>query len=358
MTPSAQTLLDAWVKARIGLPARQELTRTALEAYQLNRLRTTLAYVRDHSPFYRRRFSALAPDGVHCLDDLSECPPTTSDDLRGDPLAFLCISQSAVERVVTLPPRRSGTSPKRLFFSAADLELSVDFFHHGFASAVGRHQRMLVLMPCRHPHSVGDLLARGLRRLSVTPVIHGPVQSSRAVVETILRENIDCMVGPPADILALSRYSGHHRIPGGQIKSIWLGTQNMLRAEADEIGRAWGCPVFQHYGAAEMCPGGGVQCMTRQGFHLREADLLIEIVDPWTSRPVPDGVHGEVWITTLTREAMPLIRYRTGHRAAVMTDPCLCGSGLRRLTSVAPMAEAPPQEKEGIAHGSHCRSRR
>ena len=67
--------------------------------------------------------------------------------------------------------------------------------------------------------------------------------------------------------------------------------------------------------------------------------MIVEIVDPRTALPVPDGTHGEVVVTTLTREAMPLVRYRTGHWAAMMTAACPCGSELRRLTSVAPMAE-------------------
>lgn len=340
MTKCARTPLDAWVKAKVGMSPASALTRSALAAYQLKRLRTTLDYVLQRSPFYRRHFSDFDPDALQNLNDLAKLPPTTSDDLRRDPLAFLCISQSAVERVVTLPSRSPQDPPKRLFFSAADLELAVDFFQHGFAVGVGRQQRMLVLMPCRNPHSVGDLLARGLARLSAVPVVHGPMQDPSETVETILREDIDCVVGPPAQILALSRHWGRIRVPGGQIKSIWLGTQNMLRADVEEIGEAWGCPVFQHWGAAVMCPGGGVQCAIRDGYHLREADLIIEIVDPLTALPARDGNHGEVMVTTLTREAMPLVRYRTGHWAAVMTAPCPCGSELRRLTSVAPMADA------------------
>ncbi len=340
MTQCERIPLEASVKAKVGLPSTADLTRPALAAYQLERLRATLDDVRRRSPFYRRRLSDVDAAALQGLDDLARLPPTTADDLRRDPLAFLCISQSRVERVVTLPSRSPRLPPKRLFFSAADLELAVDFFHHGFAAGVGGQQRMLILMPCRKPHSVGDLLARGLKRLSAVPIVHGPLQSPRTVVETIVREDIDCMVGPPADILALSRYAGRNRIGRGQIKSVWLGTQNMLRAEVEEIGEAWGCPVYQHYGAAVMCPGGGVQCQHRDGFHLREADLIVEIVDPRTTRPVPDGTHGEVLVTTLTREAMPLVRYRTGHRAAVMTEACPCGSALRRLTSVAPMADA------------------
>jgi phenylacetate-coenzyme A ligase PaaK-like adenylate-forming protein len=326
--------LDAWVKAKIGLSSTSDLTRQALAAYQLKRLRATLNYVKQRSPFYRRYFSAHAPDAVQSLSDLAQWPLTSADDLRKDPLGFLCISQSAVERVVTLPPRSPQDPPKRLFFSAADLELAVDFFHHGFAAAVTPGQRMLVMMPGRSPYSVGDLLSRGLTRLSVLAIAHGPMQSPRTVVEAILQNRIDCLVGVPSEMTALSQYRGREHIPSEQIKSIWLGTQNTRRDMAGKIGRMWGCRVFQHYGAAEMCPGGGVQCKVRDGFHLREADLYIEIVDPDTAQPVADGTCAEVVVTTLTREAMPLVRYRTGHRAAVMAASCPCGSVLRRLGNI------------------------
>lgn len=334
MTTCARTPLDAWVKAKVGLAPSSNLTRQALETYQLKRLRATLNYVKHRSPFYRRHFTAHGPDAIQCLGDLAQWPLISADDLRKDPLAFLCVSQSEVERVVTLPTRSPQDPAKRLFFSAADLELAVDFFHHGFAAGVVPGQRMLVMMPCRSPYSVGDLLARGLTRLSVHAVAHGPVQSPRPAVEAIMQNRINCLVGVPSEMAALSRYPGREQIPAGQIKSIWLGTQNTRRSIIDDIGRAWGCRVFQHYGVAEMCPGGGVQCEIRDGFHLREADLYIEIVDPDTAKPAADGTCGEVVVTTLTREAMPLVRYRTGRRAIIMAAPCPCGSVLRRLENI------------------------
>jgi phenylacetate-CoA ligase len=329
-----RTPLDTWVKAKVGLPAHQELTRGVLVSYQLEKLISVLEYVKRCSPFYRQCFAEYDPRSVTSLEDLSGWPLTTSEDLRSDPLALLCVSQSAVQRVVTLRTRTEYERPQRLFFSPADLELAVDFFHHGFSTQVAPGQRMLVLMPCAKPHSVGDLLARGLTRLGVEAIPYGPMQSPEAVADAILRHDIDCLVGVPAEMEALARYPGITRIPRGQIRSVWLGTQNSRECDVEEIGRLWGCPVFQHYGAAVMCPGGGVECAAREGFHLREADVIIEIVDPRTTRPAADGIRGEVVVTTLTREAMPLVRYRTGHMAAMVAAPCPCGSELRRITSL------------------------
>ncbi len=340
------------VRAKIGLAVDAEMTRKDAAAYQMEQLRITLDRVKSCSPFYRQHFAGHSQISVQNPRDLAQWPLTTADDLGKDSLAFLCISQSRVERVVTLPDLSGTGSCRRLFFSASDLELAVDFFRHGFG-ALAPGQRMLVMMPGQSQNSVGDLISRALARLSVHALAQGPMQSPETVVNAVLSHHIDTMVGIPSDMAALVRHPGAIRIPPGQIKSIWLGTQNTRRSAAAEIGCFFACPVIQHYGPAELCPGVGVECGYRNGFHLREADLFVEIIEPQTARPVEDGAWGEVVVTTLTREAMPLVRYRTGHRAALMTQPCACGSGLRRLSAVGPCFKQTTLRKGAILNGSH-----
>jgi hypothetical protein len=89
-----------------------------------------------------------------------------------------------------------------------------------------------------------------------------------------------------------------------------------------------------HYGMTEMGLGGGVECQARRGYHLREADLLFEIVDPASGAPLPEGEAGEVVVSTLTREGMPLIRYRTGDAGRFLPGACPCGTALRTLERV------------------------
>ena len=92
--------------------------------------------------------------------------------------------------------------------------------------------------------------------------------------------------------------------------------------------------MFEHYGTVEMGLGGGVHCSVHRGYHFRETDLLVEVVDPVSGKPLPDGEPGEVVFTTLTRKAMPLIRYRTGDLARFIPEACPCGSVLKRLGKV------------------------
>jgi phenylacetate-coenzyme A ligase PaaK-like adenylate-forming protein len=120
----------------------------------------------------------------------------------------------------------------------------------------------------------------------------------------------------------------------GRIHSVLLSTDYVAEAVADAIEKAWGCQVYRHYGMTEMGLGGAVECGARCGYHFREADLLVEIVDPQTRHPVPNGTPGEIVFTTLTREGMPLIRYGTGDRAAFKQGTCPCGTALRTLDVV------------------------
>ncbi len=120
-------------------------------------------------------------------------------------------------------------------------------------------------------------------------------------------------------------------IPGGRIKTVLLSADYVPAAIVREIEHAWGCHVFNHYGMTEMGLGAAVDCKALSGYHVREADLYFEIIDPETGYPLPDGETGEVVFSTLTRTGMPLIRYRTGDLSRFVPEPCPCGTILKRL---------------------------
>ena len=328
------TPLDRWIRNRIGLDPGDCFTREDVRRHQLGKLRESLSYASRHSPFYRRQFSGCAGFAMADFQGFASLPFTTAEDIVRDPLEFLCVSQSDVARVVTI--RSSGTTgfPKRFFFNEADLELTVDFFQHGMSTLVQAGQRVLILMPGGLPGSVGDLLVEGLARMGAVGIVHGPVQDSEDAIDEILAHRVECLVGIPVQVLSLVRHPKSARIPRGFIRSVLLSTDYVPESIVADIEQTWGCRVYQHYGMTEMGYGGGVECDAHDGYHLREADLFVEIVDPATGRPLPDGVSGEVVVTTLTRRAMPLIRYRTGDMARFLPEYCPCGSTLRRLSKV------------------------
>jgi phenylacetate-coenzyme A ligase PaaK-like adenylate-forming protein len=327
-----RTPLENWIKRKIGLQETDRLTRQALSRYQLGKLQEALVYARSHSPFYRTLLASFPHQSIQNFYDLTSLPFTTADDLCDQSLQFLCVSQSDVARVVTL--QTWEMRPKRLYFTDQDLELTIDFFHHGMSGIVRPGQRVLILMPGERPGSVGDLLLKALARMDVQGIVHGLVQDPARTIHEILERRVDCLVGIPVQVLSLVRHKDAVRIPQGLIKSILLSSDYVAQAIVDEVAQVWGCPVFEHYGMTEMGLGGGVQCSVHEGYHFREADFFFEIIDPHTAEPLPEGRTGEVVFTTLTRKAMPLIRYRTGDMARFIPEPCPCGTTLKRMDRI------------------------
>ena len=325
------TSLEPWIKRKITGDSSGMLTRTLIEDYQLAKLQETLDWVTRKSRFYKRLFSRLDCK-ISSLEDLLKLPFTSAEDLKDNPLDFLCVSQNEINRIVTLQSSGTTGNPKRLFFTEADQELTIDFFQHGMLTLVKPKDRVLIMLPGEIPGSVGDLLRLGLERAGVVGIVHGLVTNPEATLEQIKLDNINVLVGIPTQVLSLARYKDFNgSTPSLNLRSILLSTDYVPKAIVQELERAWGCKVFNHYGMTEMGLGGGLECEGFCGYHPREADLYIEIIDPSSGLPVVDGQPGEIVFTTLTRSAMPLIRYRTGDMSSFITGPCVCHTVLKRL---------------------------
>jgi phenylacetate-CoA ligase len=306
----------------------------ALEDYQRQRVNEIIDYARSNAPFYRRHLAALPAAPLSALSDIAHVPFTAPSDLADNPYSFLAVRQDDIARIVTLRTSGSTGEAKRLFFTEGDLDLTVDFFHHGMSTLVRPGQRVAILLPGELSDSVGDLLARGLRRMDVHPLVYGPVTDPLHAAEAVASFGAHCLVGIPTQVLAVARSRTGAAIGKGVIESILLSTDYVPRAIAKTLEKVWGCRVFTHYGMTEMGLGGGVECETLDGYHLREADLYFEVVDHETGEVCTDGAVGEVVFTTLTRQGMPLIRYRTGDIARIIPQPCPCGSVLKRMDRV------------------------
>jgi len=329
------TPLEQWIRRKVHVASGVERSSfaKALSDYQLYRVNETISHARHNSAFYRCHLASCATAPLAALSDIDQLPFTAASDLTKDPFGFLAVRQDDVARIVTLRTSGSTSDPKRLFFSEDDLELTVDFFHHGMSTIVRPGQKVAVLLPSEQPDSVGDLLIRGLSRMDVVALAYGPVRDPLHAIREVASFGADCLVGIPTQVLAMAR-SPLGPIGKGCIESVLLSTDYVPRAIAAALEKAWGCRVFTHYGMTEMGLGGGVECEAFDGYHLREGDLYFEVVDHETGGRCPDGVMGEVVFTTLTRRAMPLIRYRTGDIARIIRESCPCGSALRRMERV------------------------
>jgi phenylacetate-coenzyme A ligase PaaK-like adenylate-forming protein len=277
------------------------------------------------SRHYRERLKGIKPI-FNSFEDLETLPFTWPADLADTPSSFVHSPSRDIERVVTLASSGTTAKPKRVFFSASDLELTVDFFAAGMSEMVEYGQTAAIFMGNDAPGGLGALLSQALARLGVRPVVGGPVNDVGEALDLLKRLKPTTLIGFPAQIHRLAMADGDYRP-----KSVLLAADYVSEAISRSISRLWACEIFEHYGSTESGFGGGVHCSAHIGYHLREADLLVEIVDPRTGRQLGDGQRGEVVFTTLNRQAMPLIRYRTGDLAKMLPAPCPCGSDTRRL---------------------------
>lgn len=325
--------LEAWVAARMGIggpaPTWEQIRR-----YQLEKLQESVAWAAAHSPFYRQRLRNFTGRDLAGLEDLRRLPFTTAEDLRQHGPLFLAVSQSDISRVVTLDSSGTTGQAKRLYFTPDDQEITVGFFRHGMAALTGAGDRVLILLPGERSGGVGDLLASALTRLGAAPIRHGPVGDISATLGILEREEVNCLVGTPSQVLALARWAETVVGQRFRLKGVLLSTDHVPETVVAELRRLWDCAVFQHYGMTEMGLGGGTECAVHTGYHLHEADFYYEIVDPLTGEALPEGAEGEVVVTTLTRRGMPLLRYRTGDLSRFLPERCGCGATLRRLAKI------------------------
>jgi phenylacetate-CoA ligase len=324
-----RTPMEAWIAGKIACSGTR-LSRKELAAYQLQKLRETIACASLHSPFYRKKLGGKNYAELKHLSDLERLPFTTNEELRQWNLQFLCVSQSEINRVVTLSSSGTTGNPKRIFFTADDQELAIDFFQCGTSNLVEKGERVLVLLPGQKPGSMGELLAEGVLRFGAEPIRHGMIHHLDEALHALVDERANAVIGLPVQVLALARYA-EAAGASPRLRSVALVSDHVPDCLVTELKRLWHCDVFQHYGSTEMGLGGGVDCQAHAGYHLREADLYFEIIDPQSGAPVAEGEPGEVVFTTLTRRGMPLIRYRIGDISRMIPEPCACGSVLRRM---------------------------
>jgi len=317
--------LQQWVGEKTGLGS--SLNPLTLEQFQFARLREQLYYARAHSPYYFELLQGLDIERIKGRGFLPLLPFTPAQALREEPQKLVCISGSEAPRVTTLNTSGSSGDTKRVWFSQADLARTVEFFARGMATVVGPGQTALVLLSGGSPNSLGDLLSRALAGIGVNPVIHGPVRETTAAVRAA--EKADCIVGLPVQLNRLCLSAS-----GLRPATVLLTADYVPQGIIDNIRKFWGSAVFTHYGMTESGFGMAVQCGAHEAQHLRDAEFIVEIIDPASGYPLPDGQWGELALTSLCNEAMPLIRYRTGDVTRRVVEPCPCGGILPRLDKI------------------------
>ena len=323
MGAAGQNPLEKWIFTKTG--------GKDIKSYQLEKLRETLRYAAGKSKFYKEVY--------HCHDiavkdfkAFEKLPFVTADDLIRRGPEMLCVPQNEIGRIVTLNTSGTTQEPKRVYFTDADQELTIDFFHNGMQCLINANDNCMILLPYKTPGSVGDLLSKGLTRTGCGVYPYGLINDFRSAGEFMAEHKITSLVGSAVQVLKLAELT---KACGFDIRmnSVLLSTDYVPDAITARISALWGCKVFEHYGMTEMCFGGGVYCEYLKGYHLREADLYFEIISE-SGETLPQGEYGEVVFTTLTRTGMPLIRYRTGDHGRFSKDRCGCSGRLMLMEKI------------------------
>jgi len=322
--------VNSWVAQKSELA--DNLTPSALAMWQMEKLKSVIDYAATNSQFYRGKINSSMK--------LVDLPFTLPTDLACDPYAFLAIPQSRVARITTLANSGTTTLKKRIFFSKSDLERTKEFFSVGMSTMVRKGERVQILISNKTENSLGSMLKESLTQIGVVAEISGAIRNVREAIE--VSKDADCLVGMPAELLYMSRTA-----PDMRPKSILLAADIVPKSIINSVKETWKCNVFTHYGHSEFGYGLAVDCDQHDGLHQRDADNIFEIIDITTQKPGMPGEVGEIVITTLTNEAMPLIRYKTGHISRLLTEQCKCGSQLHRLGNI----EGRISDKMTIAEG-------
>lgn len=303
------------------------------DEYKLWQLKKTVRRVRTKSPFYRRLFekAGVTEDDLHSLADIAKLPFTFPADLAGTSYSLLCTSQGEVEKPVTFYSSGSTGTKKRIFFSMADIQKILDFLPRGMNTVIGRDEaRVLVFLQNSQGRGIGSILAQSLNAFGMQGWTADLQDSTDDILRATVEHKINVWFGDAITIYratrVLEKQADLHSLG---MQCIFITMSNIPQSMIDYLHSAWGCRVSTHYGLTESGWGLAVDCDVCPGYHYDELDHIVEVVDPETGGPVPEGQEGEVVLTNISRDCMPLIRYRTGDIATLTKS--VCGSHLMTL---------------------------
>jgi len=307
----------------------------ALRALQLERLRWTIGQA-DRSPMYRNRFARDGVPKIKTMDDVRRLPFTTKQDLRDAfPYGLLAVP---LEEVVRLHSS-SGTTgnPTVIYHTKADIDGWGDLMARCLYMSGMRKNDVFQNMMGYGLFTGGLGFHYGAEKLGALTIPIGPGNSKRQIwfMQQFKTTVIHIL---PSYALRLSMFFEEMGLDPRKDLSLriaYVGSEPHTEETRRRIEEIWGIKAYNSYGLSEICgPSVAFECPSQTGMHLWEDRFLMEIVDPKTGDPLPDGEEGELVLTTLQRAATPLIRYRTRDLTRILPGPCPCGRTSRRLDRI------------------------
>lgn len=313
------------------MPVRSSLE--DLEKLQLQGLQWTVQHAYHHSAFYRQRLDAakVTPDQIRSLDDLRRLPFTTADDLQaGYPFPLRAVPFEKIVRIHA----SSGTTGKRkvLCYTQKDIDDWATMFARCFEMAgLTRHDRVQIAVGYGL-WTAGVGFQLGCERFGAMAVPVGPANTEiHCQMLVDLQSTVFCATASMALLMAeeIERRGLRDQIA---LKKIIFGAERHSSSMRRRIQAITGVEhMFDIPGLTELYgPGTGLECTAHQGIHYWADYYILEILDPETLEPVAPGALGEMVVTTLRKEAAPLLRYRTRDLTRLIPEPCPCGNPLPR----------------------------
>jgi phenylacetate-CoA ligase len=315
----------------------ETLDRTGLEALQLQRLKTTLNQAAN-SPYYGRAFkeTGIDPDGVKSLADVQKLPMTTKDDLRDQwPYGFLAVSRDELVRMHS----SSGTTGRAtvVFHTANDIGQWTDIVARSMYMTGMRKSDVFQNMMTYGLFTGGLGFHYGAEKIGALTIPAGAGNSKRQI--QIMQDFETTVIHViPSYALHLMTVFGEMAVDprkDTKLRIAFLGAEPHSEKMRRKLEDFYGFQAFDSYGLSEMCgPGVAFECPFQNGLHIWEDHFLVEIIDPATLAPVPDGEEGELVLTTLVRDGMPILRYRTKDLTRLLPGLCECGRTHRRIERI------------------------
>jgi phenylacetate-CoA ligase len=313
----------------------ETIQRDALKALQLKRLQATVRRVARKVPLYQQKLAGcgVTPRHVRSLADVRRLPFTTNADLRDAyPAGLLAVAPEDVLRLHT----SSGTTgkPKALFFSRSDVDNAAELMARCLVMTGVTKRDVLQNMMTYGLFTGALVMHYGAEKVGCLVIPAGPGNSEK---QLLLMQDFRTTVihVTPSYALYLADFLGKKGVDPRRdlaLRKAFVGAEPYTEETRSKIEQALGIEVYNSYGLSEMNgPGIAFECEHKCGMHIWEDNFLIEVVDPRTGEPLADGQTGELVLTTLCREAMPLLRYRTRDITSIIPAPCSCGRTHRRL---------------------------
>ncbi len=310
----------------------ETLPRHEIEQLQLARLRACIERAVQGTAFYRGR---LAAGSVNTLDDLARLPFTTKQDLRDHyPFGLFAVPMHEVVRVHA----SSGTTGTMTVvgYTRGDLDLWAELVARALAAA-GVTAADIIHNAYGYGLFTGGLgFHDGATRLgaAVIPVAGG---NTRRQVQLLRDFGSTVLCSTPSYALRIAEVAAEERIDlrARSLRIGLFGAEPWSEQMRQEIEARLGLRAFDHYGLSEITgPGVAGECVQQQGLHLNEDHFIPEIIDPASGERLPDGTVGELVLSSVTKEALPLLRYRTGDLTYLLREPCACGRTTTRMGRV------------------------